>query len=236
MAEKKETEKKTLNVYQKLLAVRNEFLKAGAKKTGKNLHAEFMYFELKDIVPIAELLFEQYGLLMISTFRDGSATAMVFDVDKPSDFLCFDIPLMFLAEPGKFRMNEIQGVGSAVTYYRRYLYMIVLDLVDADAFDGEDGKKNLLPEAEPPKEEPKKFVSAEERAEIKEEIIDNAKATEEQIGNLKALFKDLLDKDPDQEDFVSEVFVKTDNLKDLTQDQYSNLVAGITEILTAYEG
>ena len=236
MAEKKETEKKTLNVYQKLLAVRNEFLKAGAKKTGKNLHAEFMYFELVDIVPIAEPLFEKYGLLMVPTFPNETATALVFDVDKPSDFIVFEIPVKFLSEPAKFRMNEIQGVGSMVTYYRRYLYMVVLDLVDADKFDGEDGKKNLLPEAEPPKEEPKKFVSAEERAEIKEEIIDNAKATDEQIGNLKALFKDLLDKDPDQEDFVSEVFVKTDNLKDLTQDQYSNLVAGITEILTAYEG
>ena len=47
------------------------------------------------------------------------------------------IPLQFITEPGKFRMNEVQGVGAAVTCYRRYLHEIVLDLVEADSFDGE---------------------------------------------------------------------------------------------------
>lgn len=51
MAATKKTENpdvSTMNVYAKLLAVRSEFYENGAKKTGKNLHAEFMYFELED--------------------------------------------------------------------------------------------------------------------------------------------------------------------------------------------
>ena len=133
----------TMNVWEKLSAVRIEFYEAGAKKSGKNLHAEFMYFELKDIVPIAEPLFKKYGLLFVPTFLDGNATALIVNTDKPEEHLNFHIPLVFIAEPGKFRMNEVQGVGAVVTYYRRYLYMMVLDLVESDGFDNQNNKKIL---------------------------------------------------------------------------------------------
>ena len=139
---KKETTE--LNVYQKLQAVREEFYEAGAKKTGKNLHAEFMYYELKDIVPLARPLFTKYGLFMYATFKDGIASAFIVNTDDTTQRIVFDIPMLLLSEPAKFRMNEIQGMGSAVTYYRRYLYMLVLDLVDSDNLDNQDGKKNLL--------------------------------------------------------------------------------------------
>lgn len=43
----------TMNVWQKLLAARIEFLRRGVTKSGVNLHAEFKYFELEDIVPVA---------------------------------------------------------------------------------------------------------------------------------------------------------------------------------------
>lgn len=43
----------TLNACQKLQIARSKFLQAGVKKTGKNIHLEFMYFELQDIVPSA---------------------------------------------------------------------------------------------------------------------------------------------------------------------------------------
>ena len=124
-----------MNVWSKLLAVRNEFYAAGAKKTGRNLHAEFMYFELSDIVPIAAPIFAKYNLLLMPTFENGNAEAVVINIEKPDERINFSIPLQFIAEPAKFRMNEVQGVGAAVTYYRRYLYMIVLDLVEADSFD-----------------------------------------------------------------------------------------------------
>ena len=39
----------SLNVWQRLMMARIEFLSGGAKKSGKNLHAEFTYFELVDI-------------------------------------------------------------------------------------------------------------------------------------------------------------------------------------------
>ena len=103
-----------MNVWSKLLAVRNEFYAAGAKKTGRNLHAEFMYFELSDIVPIAAPIFAKYNLLLMPTFENGNAEAVIINTEKPDERINFSIPLQFIAEPAKFRMNEVQGVGAAL--------------------------------------------------------------------------------------------------------------------------
>ena len=237
MATKKEDPAvKEMNVYQKLQAVREEFYEAGAKKTGKNLHAEFMYYELKDIVPLARPLFTKYGLFMYATFKDNIATAYVENSEDPLQSLEFEIPMLLLSEPAKFRMNEIQGMGSAVTYYRRYLYMLVLDLVDSDNLDNQDGKKNPLEPEESEKPKSKKPATQAERKEIKSEIVQSAEATEEDVAAVKAALKRLMTADPEQEDFVQEVAMKTNGFTTMTHDQCWNLINGINEILKNYEG
>lgn len=245
MATKKTTTEETpavdttgMNVWAKLLAVRSEFYATGAKKTGKNLHAEFMYFELEDIVPVAEPLFAKYGLLLVPTFNDGNATAHVVNIDKPEESIDFIIPLIFIAEPGKFRMNEVQGVGAVVTYYRRYLYMVVLDLVESDGFDSQDGRKNLPDDEETPA--PKKStkpVSADERKAIKEELTsEDGAADEKEVAELKTHLKKLMECDPDQEDFVQSVALKTESFKKITKSQCAALIEGVKEMIAAYEG
>ena len=49
---------------------------------------------------------------------DGNAVADIVNTENPEEHTCFSIPLQFIAEPSKFRMKEVQGVGAAVTYYR----------------------------------------------------------------------------------------------------------------------
>lgn len=245
MATKKTTEETPavdttgMNVWAKLLAVRSEFYATGAKKTGKNLHAEFMYFELEDIVPVAEPLFAKYGLLLVPTFNDGNATAHVVNIDKPEESIDFIIPLIFIAEPGKFRMNEVQGVGAVVTYYRRYLYMVVLDLVESDGFDSQDGRKNLPDEDDAPAPAPKKTkpVTAQERQAIKEELTgEDGNADEAAIADLKTNLKKLMELDPEQEEFVQSVAVKTERFKKITKSQCAALIEGVKEMIAAYEG
>lgn len=226
-----------MNVFAKLLAVRSEFYEAGAKKTGRNIHAEFMYFELADIVPIAEELFSKYRLLMVPTFGEHTAEAHIVNVDDPSQTLIFSIPLQFIAEPGKFRMNEVQGVGAVVTYYRRYLYMVVLDLVESDGIDGQkpsnDGEDTPPPA---PKNTRKAPATPKERKEIKEQLTESeGQATELQISGLKTALKKLLDLDPEQESFVQSVAVKTESFTKITKDQCEQLVNGVAEMLAAYE-
>lgn len=241
MATTKKTENpdvSTMNVYAKLLAVRSEFYENGAKKTGKNLHAEFMYFELEDIVPAVAPLFTKYGLLMKPSFTENTAEAHIINVDNPDQELVFSIPLQFIAEPAKFRMNEVQGVGAAVTYYRRYLYMLILDLVESDGFDSQkpkaDGDAPATAPAAPKKNG--KPVTAAERETIKGELTDaEGNADELQIQALKAALKALMELDPDQENFVQEVAVKTESFTNITKANCEALINGVKEMITAYD-
>lgn len=217
----------SMTIYEKLLKVREEFLAAGIKKSGKNLHAEYLYYELEDIVPIAQPIFHKYGLIVLNGFEDGRAFAQVTDV-KSKEGIVFSIPLQFISEPAKFRMNEIQGVGAAVTYYRRYLYMIILDLVEADDLDG-----GLINES---KAKPAKApVTPTERKAIKEELADpNAKADEFLIDTLKSVLSELLELDPKQEDFVQEIAMQTDAFTNIRKSDAESLIEGIREMIKAY--
>lgn len=225
-----------MNVWSKLLAVRNEFYAAGAKKTGKNLHAEFMYFELVDIVPVAAPLFAKYNLLLLPTFVSGSAVATVVNIEKPDETINFSIPLQFIAEPGKFRMNEVQGVGAVVTYYRRYLYMIVLDLVEADGFDGtssgnSDGEENPAPTPAPKK----KPATIEQREEIKKSLTNSdGEADDLQKTALKAALKKLKEIDPSKEEFIQTIAIKTEGFTKVKKAACEQLILTVNEMIENY--
>ncbi len=222
-----------MNVWSKLLAVRNEFYAAGAKKTGKNLHAEFMYFELSDIVPVAAPIFAKYNLLLMPTFENGNAEAVVINTEKPDERINFSIPLQFIAEPGKFRMNEVQGVGAAVTYYRRYLYMIVLDLVEADSFDGESN--NTETDNTPAPAPKKKPATTEQRQEIKKTLTNSdGEADDLQKSALKAALKKLKEIDPSKEEFIQKITIKTEKFTSIKKAACEQLILTVNEMIENY--
>jgi hypothetical protein len=244
MATKKTEETTTvdytsMNVWAKLLKVRSEFYAEGAKKTGKNLHAEFKYFELEDIVPVAAPIFAKYGLLLVPTFVEGNAVAKVVNIDDPGETINFTIPLQFIAEPAKFRMNEVQGVGAVVTYYRRYLYMVVLDLVESDGIDNQKPKSDDsdTPDPAPTPKKNTKPVTTAERETIKKELTapPAEAADESSVGDLKAVLKKLLELDSEQESFVQSIAMKTEGFSKITKDQCDQLIAGVKEMLAAYD-
>lgn len=231
---------KDMNVWQKLQAVRMEFLAAGSKKSGKNLHAEFTYFELVDIVPQAEALFTKYHLSLIPSFGGDMAIADIVNTDDPQQRICFSIPIRFIAEPAKFRMNEVQGVGAVVTYYRRYLYMLVLDLVESDGFDGlpvpeeDEGQDTPSPKAT---ETPKAIrpVTPAERKEITEQLTGSEEmASEEEISELKEKLKLLLELDPEQESFIQEIALKTNSFQEIKRVACLALTENVADMLDGY--
>ena len=225
-----------MSVWAKLLALRMEFYEAGVKKSGKNLHAEFVYFELADIVPTAEALFKKYNLLLHNTFTPERAIAVLINVDNPIETISFEIPVVTLAEPGKFRMNEIQGMGSVVTYYRRYLYQMILDLVEFDDFDRNSGKTFSDDEevsTPAPKAPP---ATAEERKTIKEELTSADRlATEEETAALKDKLKMLMAADPKQEEFVQDIALRSNAFTTMKYSQYVALNEGVDAMLAALE-
>ena len=132
------TPKTNANVYQKLLKARATFLNSAVTKSGKNMHLAFKYFELDDIVPKATAIFEDIGIVPIVSFEADKAIMILHNVDDPTDTATFTLPLVQLSE--NKGTNAVQAFGATVTYYRRYLYMIALDICEPDEIDS--GLKN----------------------------------------------------------------------------------------------
>lgn len=155
-----------MNIYAKLLNARIEFGLARIQPSGYNGHADFDYFELADIVPVANRVFAKVGLIVITSFTDDIAEAKVINLDKPDEFIIFTVPHAKIAEPAKFRMNEVQACGSSITYLRRYLMMLVLDIVQSDEIDCDT--KDEAPAVKPAVKATPKV--AEKKPEPKEEV------------------------------------------------------------------
>ena len=132
------------NVYQKLIMARAQFLNSDVQKTGKNMHLSFKYFELDDIVPTATRIFAEQGLIGIVNFTTDTATMNIINTDNPEEMISFVAPFNqiepIISSTGAKATNEMQALGSSITYMRRYLYMMALDICESDSIDANIGK------------------------------------------------------------------------------------------------
>ena len=227
----------TMSIYQKLAQARLAFLNANVKKTGINTQAEFDYFELSDIVPIATKILADHGLLFVVTFPEGVPTGTLYDFnsDKTLVFLSAKTEGELLTIKGNKIMMEIQGEGAKQTYHRRYLYMQMLDIVEQDAIDG--SKEGCTPVPTPaakatPAPAKKAPVSEAKRAEIKQEVTDSKGLAEAiQIKQLKTALAELNRIDPSQEEFIQQIVVKTENFTTLTKEKCTQLILKVGELI-----
>lgn len=235
----------TLNVYQKLQMARAKFLSSGVKKTGKNIHLEFTYFELVDIVHVAERIFSEVGLLGVPRFEPEIAYMDIIDIDHPEQFapITFYAPFSqiepIVSNSGKEVTNKMQALGSSITYMRRYLWQLALDIIEADDIDPNIGAGSDAPTPAPaPAAAPKttkKPATPAQRTQVKENLTStSAPADELQIKGLKNALKQLMELDAEQESFVQEIAVKTDGFTNITKEQCEALVNGVAEMIAGY--
>ena len=196
---------RALNIYGKLAVAREKFLKANVKKTGINRYAEFKYFTLEDIIPAKQSIFELVGLSDAISFTPEIATLTLVNIDKPEEKIHFTSPL---AEDESLIKNPIQKLGAVETYVRRYLYMLMLDIVEADTVDAVSDK----PDPETGKSETKKSnkpASPEKREEVKKELInEGGEATDVQVKSIKNGLKKLREKSDSYEPYIKEIVGK----------------------------
>ena len=196
---------KPKNIYEKLNEARARFLSSKVKKTGINRYAEFKYFTLEDIIPVKQSIFNELGLTDVVEIRPEIASVTLIDTDNPESMIAFTSPL---AEDESLIKNPIQKLGAVETYVRRYLYMLMLDIVEADTVDAVSGK----PDPEEPKAEIKKSnkpATPEKREEAKKDLIDEGgEATEVQVKSIKNGLKKLRAKNDSYEDYVTEIVKK----------------------------
>lgn len=229
----------TMNVFQKLQLARVRFLEAGVDKSGKHMKLEYKYFELADIVPKAEQIFLEIGLIMIPSICGDKASACVYNVNDREDFIDFVAPYtpiepIISSRTGEQVTNNMQVTGSSITYIRRYLWQLVLDIVEHDSIDSGEFDTTPAPAPTVTKKPP---VTTEQRQEIKKELTGApaGAATEEQVGTLKSLLKKLMDIDAEQEQFVQTIAMKTEGFSKIEADKCDALIEGVNNMLAGYE-
>jgi hypothetical protein len=144
-----------MSVYKKLQQARAKLHQTKLTKSGKNAFAKFNYFELSDFMPSVTEIFNTVGLCGVVSFNNDTAYLTIHDVDGDERaFVTFTSPLVLA---NMDRIQAIQSMGASHTYYRRYLYLMALDLVENDLID------SVEPQAKPAVKE----VKVEEKTEPK---------------------------------------------------------------------
>ena len=226
---------KTRNVYQKLLDARIMFLGSNTQKSGKNMHLAFKYFELDDIVPTTTKIFEEVGLISLVSFEEEKAVMRILNTDNPDECVTFTAPLIQLSE--NKGTNAVQAFGSTVTYYRRYLYMIALDICEPDEIDA--GLKNnpipaptvtptpvTTPITPPSTPAPINLAPT-------DKPLTNAdgNASEIQIKQLKEVLAKLKNSDPSKEEMIMKIAVETKGFTVISKADCEALTVKIGEML-----
>lgn len=241
----------SMNVRQKLAKARLYFLNQKVKKSGKNMKLEFKYFELEDIVPPALRIFARVGLVSNTVFDGEKATMTIMNTDNPQeDGIQFVAPYreagQIISKAGNEVTNPIQALGASITYLRRYLWMMALDITEPDDVDPNLGTETTddtengefaeeAAAATPAKKEKKAPATVAEREEAKKELTGaDGAADEKQVAELKSLCKELMEKDETQEDFVQQIAMKTDGFTKITASACAALCQNLEEIIAQY--
>lgn len=225
---------KAQNVYQKLLKARAMFLKADPKKSGKNMQLAFKYFELDDIVPIATKIFEDVGLISLVSFEDEQAVMSILNIDNPEEHVSFTAPFKpiepIVSNAGKQVTNEMQALGSSITYMRRYLYMIALDICEPDGIDA--SAIGTPPVVQPTAPAPTPQPIPINVAPAEKPLTDSeGNASDIQIKQLKTVLKQLKDKDPSKEELITKIAIETQGFKVISKADCETLTVKIGEML-----
>jgi hypothetical protein len=125
-----------MNVYEKLQEVK--LCLAGQLKKVKQGYG-YKYFELSDFLPTVVSEMHRLKLCSYISFGDSVAVLKVVDSEKPDDMIMISSPvpkdITMLTKTGKSSVNEAQKQGALQTYFRRYLYMSLLDISEGEIFD-----------------------------------------------------------------------------------------------------
>ena len=226
------TTPKTMNVYQKLLKARATFLGANAKKSGKNMTLAFKYFELDDIVPIATKIFEEIGLISVVNFTADTAMLTIVNTDNGDECITFTAPMVI--SEGNKAVTPVQALGATITYFRRYLYMMALDICEPDEIDS----VGSTPTKTAPVTSPAPVVTTTPTAPTTDNTEENkpltsstGNASATQIRQLKDLLIKLKEKDPNKEEMIHQIAVQTQGFTVISKADCETLVIKIGEML-----
>lgn len=160
-----------MSIYKKL----NEFKKnvGAVKKDSSNPHYKSKYATIESVIDTIEEPLLSAGLGFYQSVKDMNLETVMYDIES-SETLTSVVPLIIAKQ-------DMQQLGSAITYARRYglVSMFGLEQEDDDA-----NKASGLP-TQTPKQEIKEFISKEQATGLNE----YAKQQNQDIKNVLDFFK-----------------------------------------------
>jgi hypothetical protein len=129
------------NVHARMSLIKAELSKCKIPKSGHNKYSGFKYHELTDFMPFVNELNHKWGINATPKFlkKQGVCILSIVNVEDKEDKYEIIIPYVeaqMLAKGGAPSIvDEIQRLGSTLTYNRRYLYMSAYDIVESDGID-----------------------------------------------------------------------------------------------------
>mgnify|MGYP002793196146 CR=1 FL=1 len=121
------TEKK-LNIFQKIQIIRTELKNTKITKSGKNTYSNYSYMELGDFLPTITELCNKYGIYPEFQFTKENADLTLYDTESELSRK-WSMPIEV---PSLKNCNEIQNIGGAQTFARRYLYIMAFEISEND--------------------------------------------------------------------------------------------------------
>jgi hypothetical protein len=151
----------------------------------------------------------------------------IVNIDNGEDSVTFSAPFNQIApivsSSGKQATNEMQALGSSITYMRRYLYMIALDICEPDSIDPVAGTPPVVTPAPTPAPAPAPAPTTDKP------LTDaDGNASDLQIKQLKNLLKKLKESDPTTEDWMTQLALDTQSFTVISKADCEKLIIDIT--------
>ena len=137
-----------MNIYEKIMSVRVEVIELGIKKTGYNKFSNFKYYELKDFLIATTKfftgikLYSRFSIIPATSTNEEIATFTIINSENTEEVETYTIPTAecFIGrkKDGTGGADPIQNLGGKITYLRRYMYLLVLDLIEEDEVDSKN--------------------------------------------------------------------------------------------------
>ena len=128
-----------MNVYEKLQKARVELQNKRLSKSGFNNFSKYAYFELSDFLPTINQICLDLKLMTQTSFTHDMATLKIINTEKPEEVIEFTSPMASVQMKG---CHEMQNIGAAETYQRRYLLVTAFEIVENDVLDTLDTRND----------------------------------------------------------------------------------------------
>ena len=159
-------------VCQKLQIVRDKLNNTKMEKTGFNGYSQYKYYQTADFMPYVQRYCNEEGICPLLSFdkEKNEAVMIVMNSENMGETLEFRCAYTVPQLKGS---NTAQMVGGMITFFTRYMYMLVFAITENDTFD------SLSPEQNQEVEQVKQDDDKKEK--LIKEIIKNKENKELQV-------------------------------------------------------